>query len=193
MQTSPQSKQAHPCGEGCGLPTTLIVGLGNDLLSDDGVGVYVARRLRDCLDPSRFAVRELAVGGIHLVESLLGFCHAIVIDACRTGRYPPGTVTRHDAGEFTNSLRLAPYHAMAFPDALELARWMGASLPRRIDVFAIEVLDIETVGERCTPAVEAGIDNAADEIARFLEIEVCESRRHGPPARDRSHTVGGIE
>ncbi|MCX8036629.1 MAG: hydrogenase maturation protease [Candidatus Sumerlaeia bacterium] len=151
------------------LCTTAIVGLGNDLLSDDGVGLYVVRRLRGQLDPKRYEVIELSVGGMELVERLAGFRRAILIDACRTGRYAPGTVTRHRAEEFANSPRLASYHTMDFGTALELARQLGAKVPEEIVVFAIEVEDVETIGESCTPNVEAAIETAARAVMEFVE------------------------
>lgn len=154
-------------------PATIVVGLGNDLLSDDGAGIQIARRLRERLDPARFAVCDLTTGGMGLVDHLVGYRRAVLIDACRTGRVPPGTLTRHDAASFSNSLRLASFHAIAFPDAIELARKMGADLPERIDVFAIEVADVETVAETCTPRVQASLPAAVEEIARFLEADAA--------------------
>jgi len=149
-------------------PSTIVIGLGNDLLSDDGVGLYVARRLRAILDPEQYDVIELAVGGMGLVDHLLGYRRAVVVDACRTGRRAPGTLTRHRPADFANSPRLGSYHTMDFATALELARRMGAELPDEIAVFAIEVEDVETIRERCTPQVEAAIEMAATGIARAL-------------------------
>ncbi len=154
---------------GLALRSTVIVGLGNDLLSDDGVGLYVARRLRRQLDPRFYEVLELSVGGIELVERLAGFRRAIIIDGCRTGRCVPGTVTQHRAEEFNRSLRLSSFHTMDFGTALELARRLGARLPDEIIVFAIEVEDVETLGECCTPHVEAAIEPAARAVREFVE------------------------
>ena len=152
-------------------PATVVVGLGNDLLSDDGVGLYVARRLRERLAPDRYKVIELSVGGMGLVDHLVGYRRAVVIDACRTGRRPPGTLSRHRPEDFANSPRLASYHTIDFATALELARQFGADLPERMAVFAIEVEDVETIHEGCTPRVEARVETAAEQIARILEAE----------------------
>ncbi len=163
------SSDDPPAEQGPSPPSTVIVGLGNDLLSDDGVGLHVARRLRRRLDPKRCEVLELSVGGMELVERLLGFRRAIIIDACRTGRYVPGTVTRHRAEEFANSPRLGSYHTMDFGTALELARQLGAKPPDSIVVFAVEVEDVETIGETCTPRVEAAIEAVAEAVREFVE------------------------
>ena len=151
--------------------STVVVGLGNDLLSDDGVGLYVARRLRELLDPTEYEIRELSVGGIEIVEQLIGHRRAVVIDACRSGRHAPGTLTRHRPQDFSGSLRLGSFHTMNFATALELARMLGAQLPEQIDVYAIEAEDTMTLSEHCTPAVEAGIERIAGQIARILRSE----------------------
>lgn len=152
-------------------PSTVVVGLGNDLISDDGIGLYVARCLGAALDPDHYEVVELSVGGMALVERLLGYRRAVVVDACRTGRHAPGTLTRHRAEDFCNSPRLASYHTMDFGTALELARQLGADLPERIEVFAIEAEDVETIHEGCTPGVEASIERVAEEIVRALKSD----------------------
>jgi len=150
---------------------TVVVGLGNDLLTDDGIGLFLARRLRHLLDPERYDIFELSVGGIEIVEHLTGYERAVVIDACRTGRHAPGTLTRHRPDDFANTVRLGSYHTMNFATTLELARLLGADLPRQIDIFAVEVEDTETVSEGCTPNVEARIAALADEIAQTLMDE----------------------
>jgi len=155
----------------CRLPSTVVVGLGNDLLRDDGVGLYVGRRLCEILDPDSFRVLELSVGGMEIVEKILGYRRAVVIDACCTGRRAPGALTRHRPEDFSNGLRLGSFHTMNFATALELARQLGAEVPEKIDVFVIEAEDVMTVAEGCTPAVAAAIEPSAQTIARLLEDE----------------------
>jgi hydrogenase maturation protease len=146
----------------------VVVGLGNDLLSDDGVGLYVARRLRERLDPKRFDILELSVGGLELVERLAGYRRAVVIDASRTGRRPVGSLTLHRSEEFVRSMRLACYHTVDFGSAIELVRRLGGEVPEEIAVFAIEVEDVETIHEGCTERVAASIESATEAIARWL-------------------------
>jgi hydrogenase maturation protease len=148
---------------------TVVVGLGNDLLTDDGVGLYVARHLRSLLDPEQYEVVELSVGGMELVEHLVGYQRAVVIDACRTGRHPAGTLTRHSPDDFAASPRLTSFHTIDFATALELARRLGLDLPETIDLFAVEAEDCETIGEGCTPRVESSIEPAARAIEQFLQ------------------------
>lgn len=162
-----QSSRLSPVVQN-GTPRTVLIGLGNDLLSDDGVGLYVARALRGRLDPACFDVKEACTGGMGLVDLIVGYRRAVIVDACRTGMARPGTITRHKADEFAGSMRLASYHTVNFATAIELARQIGADLPDDITIFTIEVEDVETFGERCTAEVEASIEVAADTIERFV-------------------------
>ena len=70
---------------------TLVLGLGNDILADDAVGVLAARALRDEL-AGRADVVETAMHGLALLDHFLGYERAILLDAIQTGKQPPGTI-----------------------------------------------------------------------------------------------------
>jgi len=148
---------------------TLILGLGNPLLTDDAVGLHVVRRLGPVLaDQPNVEVAEDYWGGLRLMERFVGFDHAIIVDAQRTGA-PPGTlsVLAADAG--------APRHAhsshdVSLPTALEFGRRAGARLPApgHILIVAIEAADVETFGTQCTPAVAAAVPRAVEQVLSLL-------------------------
>ena len=73
---------------------TLVLGLGNSILGDDGVGIQVAARAREALVGSGVEVDEEHRGGLRLMERLVGYDRAVIVDAIVTGRNPPGTVVR---------------------------------------------------------------------------------------------------
>ncbi len=90
VSSSPASCQDLPPGRLSG--KTLIIGLGNPLISDDSVGLRVARRLRDVLrHRNDIEVTEDYWGGLRLMERMIGFDRAIVIDAICSGA-APGTI-----------------------------------------------------------------------------------------------------
>ena len=68
---------------------TLIVGLGNPLVTDDSVGLRVVEELRPLLaDRADVEVAEDYWGGLRLMERMIGFDRAIVVDAIHTGAPP---------------------------------------------------------------------------------------------------------
>jgi hypothetical protein len=66
---------------------TLVLGLGNDILADDAIGLLAVRALRPSLDDA-VDVEETSVHGVALLDLLTGYDHAVLIDAVRTGTTP---------------------------------------------------------------------------------------------------------
>ena len=64
-------------------------------------------------------------------------------------------------------------HDLDFATALELGRKVGLRLPGDITIVAVEVQDVITFGEKCTPEVQVAISTAVDMVLRELESAVC--------------------
>ena len=148
---------------------TLVLGLGNPIVSDDAVGIRVAAVLRERLaGHADIEVDEDYWGGLKLMERLIGYRRAVVIDAIQTGEAPAGTIRRLRVGDMPTQ-RSASAHDVNLPTALEIGRRAGQVLPRDEDIHlvGIEAADILNFGERLTPAVEAAVPQA---VALVLEI-----------------------
>lgn len=153
----------------------LVVGLGNPILSDDGVGPAVLDEVRRWCrrNPARLDGRELVFkedchGGIRLMERMVGYRRAIVIDAALTGA-DPGTVFEL-APDDIPSWHSASTHDATLPDALGLGREAGALLPAddAIRVVAVEAADLTTFREACTAPVEAAVGRAARKVIELV-------------------------
>jgi hydrogenase maturation protease len=153
---------------------TIVLGLGNTILSDDGVGVYTARALRDELDDCVDVV-EAELAGFDLVELLAGYERAVIIDAIELNGEPPGSVFRLAPDDLRITPRLASFHDIDIVTALALGERLGLGMPSEVVIYAIQVEDALTLGERCRPAVEAVIPALTSEIAAELRGE--EARR----------------
>ncbi len=140
---------------------TLVLCLGNDVLTDDGVGWAVARALQD--DPGMPAdveIRRSALSGFYLLDELTGYDEAVVVDAVKTGCHAPGTVLSFPFEALRSAEGPSP-HAAGLPTVIRLGRQAGVPLPGRIHVVAVEVADMETIGEGLTPDVAAAVPEAA--------------------------------
>jgi len=69
----------------------LVLGLGNELLADDGVGLLAVRKLKEEYT-GQAEIVECTLSGLALLEYFIGFEKAIVVDAIQTGRFPAGTI-----------------------------------------------------------------------------------------------------
>lgn len=135
----------------------LVLGLGNSILSDDGVGLYVARELKDSLNREEINFAEASLAGLGLLDLLVGYDKAIIIDAIQTKEGKVGKIYRLESNVFNATRHTASTHNVNFATALELGRQLGLALPQQIVIFAVEVADISTFNEECTPKVKKAI------------------------------------
>ncbi len=103
---------------------TLVLGMGNPILSDDGLGLVVARRLRDLPMPPDVEVAESEVGGLRLLELVRGFTKVVIIDALRSGG-TPGEIKRVAADEFRGGHRYGSAHSIHLGTVLRARRSAG--------------------------------------------------------------------
>lgn len=148
---------------------TLVLGLGNPIVSDDSVGLRVAAALHPVLaDRAGVEVDVDYWGGLRLMERMIGFDRAVVIDAIQTGA-EPGTIHRLRPDDLPTQ-RSASAHDANLPTALALGRQAGMHLPmdEAVTLVAIEAADILNFGEQLTPAVEAAIPRAVRLVLEIL-------------------------
>lgn len=151
---------------------TLVLGLGNPLLRDDAVGLHVARRLQALLDGRPDVdVDEDYRGGLRLMERMIGFDKAIIVDAICSGA-SPGTLHRL-APDGVPTQHSASAHDANLRTALDLGRRAGARLPADEDIalIGIEASDVLSFDESLTPDVEAAIPGAVRLVLDELQGE----------------------
>ena len=143
--------------------------MGNSLLSDDGVGLYVAAELKNRLDQPDITVTETGIAGLSLLDLLVGYDKAIIIDAIQTAGGKAGQIYRLDPEAFDSTRHTASPHDVSFTAALELGKRLELALPQQIVIFAIEALDITTFSEECTPEVKQAIPICVETIIQELK------------------------
>ena len=157
---------------------TLVLGLGNPILSDDGVGIWVAGALEGRLNQQKVTVMETSMAGLNLLDMLVNFDRAIIIDAIQTVGGKAGQIYRLKPEAFDATRHATTPHDVNFATALELGNRLGLALPQQIIIFAIEVEDVATFNEGCTPEVERAIPVCVEKVIQELN-------------EDRSLTLGG--
>jgi hydrogenase maturation protease len=152
---------------------TLILGLGNPILTDDGIGIHVLRELMTRSLPDHVTCAEASLGGLRLLEIITGYQRLIMVDAIQTTGGQPGDVYRLSAGNLHTSLHSGSTHDLSFFGALNLGRNMGMALPddESITIIAVEAEDVLTFGETCTPRVVAAIPHAVEAVLAELQKE----------------------
>ena len=143
----------------------LVLGLGNDILSDDAVGLHVAHEARARLagEPD-IEVRATTEMGLALLDEIAGREAVVLVDSVQTGRVPPGHLHEFGPGDLSQVLTTSP-HFLGVGETLALGNLLGLPMPCHVRIFAIEVTDPFTLGTVMTPAVEQAIAAAADRVA----------------------------
>jgi len=153
---------------------TLVLGLGNPIVSDDGVGIYAVRELlkhfsdEDIIKYS-VDVKEASVGGFDLVDLISGYERVIIIDAIKTGRNPPGYILKLRADDIITTFRLAYIHEIDLPMALELGRKLNLSMPEKIIILAVEAENLDTFSDKLTAEVEKVIPEVIEMILDLIK------------------------
>jgi len=149
-----------------------VVGLGNTILRDDGVGIHVARSVAACLARAAPGIEvdvvEAETAGFALLELLEGWDRVVVVDAVTLDGLAPGEVVRMDLGSFRPSLRLSSVHEIDLPTALALGERLGRRMPSDVRVVGIQAGDLSTFGEDLTPAVAAAVPRAVEAVLDLL-------------------------
>ncbi len=154
------------------IPETLVLGLGNPILTDDGVGIHVVRATAArCAPADGVTFAEASVGGLRLLDVLAGYERVILVDAIQAHGGQPGSIYQLTLGDLSASLHSGSTHDLSLPAALDLGRRLGMKLPRdsEISILAIEVEDVLTFGDSCTQAVAGAVPPAVEAVLAQLE------------------------
>ena len=154
----------------------LVIGLGNPILTDDGVGVKVAYALEDILADSRpdVVVTEASAGGLRLMELMLGYDRAIIVDAFTNGSNTPGKMHRmtlDDLRDISPTQHSASAHDTTLVTALDAGKALGMHLLDEVVIYAIEVENVIDFSEEPTTAVAAAIPGAVTAVLHELGVE----------------------
>ncbi len=150
---------------------TLVLGLGNELMGDDGVGIVAARVLSRELR-GRADVIGGSLHGVALLDIFVGYDRAIVIDAICTGQYPPGTILEINPADL-RPVEVPSPHFTGLPEMFRLAEEMGLPFPKEVRIMAMEVADPFTVGGEMTPAVRKALTKL------IAGVKACVQRWNG--------------
>ncbi|HEU6439669.1 MAG TPA: hydrogenase maturation protease [Terriglobales bacterium] len=161
---------------------TIVIGLGNPMLGDDGVGWRVADEVEGLLRTARNAgrsipdveVERLGVGGLRLMECLTGYEAAILVDAAEFRDRPIGEVCSCSLGELEDYAagHLDSAHDASLRTALALGRRLGASLPNRIEAVTIQVQSTDIFCEELSPEVADAVPVAVSAVMSILMADM---------------------
>ena len=168
------------------LMKTIVIGLGNPILGDDGIGWNVAEEVKKQLTSPSTSLRStaggllrgeedkvdvdfLSLGGISLMENLVGYERAILIDAVASDE-EIGSVIVSKLSEMPDysALHTTSAHDTSLQNALKLGKAMGADLPQDVIVVGIATSRVYDFSEALSPPVAEAIPKATQIVISLL-------------------------
>lgn len=158
------------------LPRVVVLGVGNTLMQDDGVGVWAARALAgDDRLPSNVRVVEGGIAGLRLLPDILAASCLIIVDAMN-GKAPPGSIYRLDADRLPDSRGpLMSAHDVGVVELLSVANFMGKRPPTKI--VGVQPLQMREVGLDLTPPLQAALPRVVDAVIEMIANQRIEAAR----------------
>jgi hydrogenase maturation protease len=139
---------------------TIVLGVGNPILQDDGVGIHVINELREHLKDSRVIMEIAYTGGMNLLDMIRGFDKVILVDAVKQEDSKKGEVKRFSLTEAPAVHSCNP-HDVSLSEALLLAKQLGEEhLPQEIVVIGIVVKNTVDFGEHLSREVASAVPTA---------------------------------
>lgn len=143
---------------------TVVIGLGNLLRADDGVGVHVVRRVAEEL-PGVEAV-DLSTSDIDILDHIRGRDRVFIVDAIVTGA-EPGTIRRLDPGDLVAAGFLS--HGLNLPSVLRLGSELYPDeMPGEVIILAVEAGDIRSFTEELTGKVASAVPRLIEMVREEL-------------------------
>ncbi len=153
----------------------LVLGLGNDLLKDDAVGIRVAERLQGTFGED-VEVRSTSLFGLSLLDELLGREKALLIDSYLPEEFVGSEIQERNLDSVGEACGVSP-HFVGLGEVRNVMRKLGLGFPHEVRILAIPVSDPTTFSTEMTPAVAALVDEAAARARRIVEAWLPVSAR----------------
>jgi len=155
---------------------TLVIGVGNPILGDDGLGIHAVRQIyeeyKNCKVLENVFFKEISAGGLGILENILDFEKVIMIDAVITGKYKVGKVLKMRIEDFSNTLHSTSPHDVNLATAFEIGkRSMPERMPKEVVIYGVEVSkdNIQKFSEELSPEIKESIKEIVECVKKEIE------------------------
>ncbi|HNW99669.1 MAG TPA: hydrogenase maturation protease [Bacteroidales bacterium] len=147
----------------------LILGMGNDILTDDGIGIKITKFLEKNFPFPNIVYDTLSLGGLEIIEYIREFKMVIIIDAIKTLNGIPGTVYQFIPDDFKETTHLSNIHDVSFLTSLKLAKELDITTPENIHIIAVEIIEDMIFSDEFTPLLQEKYPEILKEVTEMVE------------------------
>lgn len=166
----------------------LVIGLGNNILGDDGAGIYAVRELKERYHSERgLSFEEASTGGIGLLDLIDNHDEVVLIDAIITGKGQPGQIYRMEIDELRPAKGLIDPHHLDIRTACTLGERLGYNMPKKFWIYAIEIEEDKVFSDHVSDAVRKGILNLINQLSTDLSLPLPH-QDNGQKGCDEGHS-----
>jgi hydrogenase maturation protease len=147
----------------------IILGLGNDILSDDSIGPRLVNDLAHKFTGQNIILKTASCGGIEVMEYIRGYKKAIIIDAIRTSGGIPGTVYHFGPDKFTETSHLSNPHDTSFITALKIGKMLKLDIPKDLYIIAVEIVEDKVFSSELTLLMQKNYQRILKQVLKLVE------------------------
>ncbi len=153
---------------------TLVLGIGNPILGDDGVGFHVIQGLLQHVGngTADIDIREASIGGLSVLDVIVGYDKVVLVDAIKTDCGEAGQVYKLRPEDFTNTVHLTTSaHDTNLATAIKIGNeFAREQMPKEIVIFAIEVEEVTKFTENMTETVRKAVPEVVNLVLREIGL-----------------------
>ena len=155
---------------------TLVLGLGNELYGDDGVGIHVIRELRSKIKKEKVLssvfrdvdLLECSLTGLALLDVIIGYDRLILVDTIKRSDPKTGRITLLKEKDLRHLPGPSP-HYVSIPQAIEIGRQIKQKVPDETEIIAIEAKKIYDLGEELTKTMEIALPSIIEKTIELVK------------------------
>jgi hydrogenase maturation protease len=148
---------------------TLVLGIGNEILSDDGIGPRLVRDLSEMIDDPYVNFKTAFCGGLEIMEYIRDYEKVIIIDSIYTRKGKPGNVYCFTPSDFRETSNLSNLHDVNFITALHLGDILELNIPSDLHIIAVEIIEDREFSEKLTPLLSMRYPEILEEVTALIK------------------------
>ena len=150
-------------------PEVLILGIGNELLTDDAIGPFLIHELEEYFKSNPQIKFETACcGGLQILETIVGYKKVILIDAIKSKNGKLGEVLLLSPEDFEETSNLSSLHDLSFLDALKLGKHLDFKMPQEIKIIAIQIFEDRMIHDQFSNELKSVYPEVLMKVKDFL-------------------------
>jgi hydrogenase maturation protease len=152
----------------------LILGIGNRILSDDGIGIKLIEDLQDEFRHPLVHFKTACTGGLEIVEMMQNYKDVLIFDAIKTPDGHPGKIYHFSVEDFKETLHISSFHDISFLIALEFMKRSGLGVPENIRILAVEIVEDSYFSEDFSGEIQKQYKTIRNKVRSFVRKNLDE-------------------